>query len=307
MENQLFTYSGNPLFSHTCTCDPTVITFAGKLYLYTGHDEAPFGVEDYIMNKWLCFSTHDMVQWEEYPSPLKATDFTWAKGDAYASCVVRYHDRFYWFVAVSHAQKEGKAIGLAVSDKPEGPFKDALGKALITSEMLPATASDKANLDPSVLIGHDGQAFIFWGNQQCYFARLKPDLQSIDGPISILQLPEFTEGAHIHERNGWYYLSYGYGYPERVAYAMSRSPEGPWEFAGILNEIPGNCATNRPAIISFNGKDYFIYHNGALKEGGSHRRSVCIDQLHYNADGTMQKVIMTSEGISPVLSAARVL
>lgn len=307
MENQLFTYAGNPLFSHIYTCDPTVISFAGKLFLYTGHDEAPTGVEEYIMNKWLCFSTQDLVEWEEYPSPLKATDFAWAKGDAYASCVIHHNDKFYWFVAVSHAQDQGKAIGLAVSDRPEGPFKDALGKALITQDMLPATANDKANLDPSVLIDHTGQAYIFWGNQQCYFARLKPDLHAIDGPISILSIPEFAEGAHIHERNGWYYLSYGYGYPERVAYAMSLHPEGPWEFAGILNEIPGNCATNRPAIISFNGQDYFIYHNGALKDGGSHRRSVCIDQLHYNTDGTMQRVIMTSEGISPVLSATRVL
>lgn len=307
MEKKIFTYTGNPLFVHKYTCDPTAITYAGKLFLYTGHDEAGVDEENYVMNKWLCFSTNDLVDWEEYPSPLKALDFSWASGDAYASCVVHHNDKFYWFVAVSHATIPGKAIGVAVSEKPEGPFKDAMGAALITHDMLPATGNDKANLDPSVLIDHDGQAYIFWGNQQCYFARLKPDLRSLDGPVSIIPLPEFAEGAHIHERNGWYYLSYGYGYPEKVGYAMSRHPEGPWEFTGILNEVPGNCATNRPCIIRFNGQDYFIYHNGALKNGGSHRRSVCIDKLQYNEDGTMQKVIMTSEGILPVGATMRQL
>ena len=205
----------------------------------------------------------------------------------------------FWQLAVSHRDVAGKAIGLAVSDKPEGPFKDALGAALITHDMLPPTTNEKANLDPYVLIDHHGQAYIFWGNQQCYSAKLKPDLCSLDGPISIIDLPGFSEGAHIHERNGWYYLSYGYGYPEKVGYAMSRHPAGPWEFVGILNEIPGNCATNRPAIIQFNGQDYFIYHNGALEKGGSHRRSVCIDRLFYNEDGTMRPVVMTSKGVSP--------
>jgi hypothetical protein len=65
-----------------------------------------------------------------------------------------------------------------------------------------------------------------------------------------------------------------------------------------LNELAGNCETNRPAIIEFKGKDYFFYHNGALKDGGSHRRSVCVDYLHYNPDGTIKRVIMTSEGIT---------
>jgi hypothetical protein len=89
-------------------------------------------------------------------------------------------------------------------------------------------------------------------------------------------------------------------FPEKVAYAMSRNINGPWQFKGILNEIAGNCQTNRPAIIDYNGRSYFIYHNGALKDGGSHRRSVCIDYLYYNADDSMKRVIMTTEGVEPV-------
>jgi hypothetical protein len=140
------------------------------------------------------------------------------------------------------------------------------------------------------------------GNGRCFYARLKDNLLELDGAIRELELPGFAEGAHIHKRNGWYYLSYGYGFPEKVAYAMSRSIQGPWEFKGILNEIAGNCETNRPCIIDFRGQTYFFYHNGGLPEGGSHRRSVCIDRLYYNEDGSMKRVIMTSEGVEPSVS-----
>src|SRR5688572_451981 len=291
------TYSGNPIIKHKYTADPTAIVYQDKVYLFTGHDEAPPGTEKYIMNDWLCFSSADLVHWEEHPFPLKAKDFSWASGDAYASKVVQKNNLFYWFVAVTHATESGKAIGVATATNPMGPYQDARGSALITHQMLPPTDNQKANLDPSVLIDDDGRAYIFWGNGSCYFARLKEDMLELDSPIKVINLPGFQEGIHIHKRNGWYYLSYGYGSPEKVAYAMSRSITGPWEFKGILNELAGNCETNRPCIIEFKNTWYFIYHNGGLKNGGSHRRSVCIDYLFYNEDGTMKRVVMTSEGV----------
>jgi hypothetical protein len=104
----------------------------------------------------------------------------------------------------------------------------------------------------------------------------------------------------IYKRNGWYYLSYAYGYPEKIAYAMSRRIDGPWAFKGILNEIAGNSATNSPAILDFKGRTYFIYHNGGLPGGGSYRRSVCIDYLYHYPDGRLKTVVMTSAGVNPV-------
>jgi beta-xylosidase len=290
---------GNPIIAHKYTCDPTALVVGEELYLYTGHDEAPVGKEEYIMNDWLCFSSKNLIEWKEHPVPLKATDFSWASGDAYASKVIERNGLYYWYVSVSHSHKEGKAIAVAVSDHPAGPFRDAIGKALITHDMLPGAESEKANLDPCVLIDDDDTAYIFWGNGLCYFARLGDSLLELDGDIQIINVPEFEEGSHIHKRNGWYYLSYGYGVPEKVGYAMSRNINGPWEFKGILNDIVENCETNRPCIIDFKGASYFIYHNGALHDGSSHRRSVCIDYLHYNNDGTIQKVIMTSKGVQP--------
>ncbi|MEI3798289.1 MULTISPECIES: glycoside hydrolase family 43 protein [unclassified Chitinophaga] len=287
----------NPIIRHKFTADPTAIVHNNTIYLYTGHDEAPVGAEAYVMNEWLCFSSTNLTEWTEHPVPLKATDFSWASGNAYASKVIAHNDKFYWYVAVAHATIKGSAIGVAEATNPAGPFKDARGSALITLDMLPSGVHEKANLDPTAMIDDNGQAYIFWGNGQCFYAKLKPNLTELDGPINTLDLPGFEEGTHLHKRNGWYYLSYGYQMPERVAYAMSRSMEGPWEFKGILNELAGNCETNRPAILDFKGRSYFIYHNGGLKNGGSHRRSVCIDYLHYNPDDTMKRVIMTSEGV----------
>jgi hypothetical protein len=203
--------------------------------------------------------------------------------------------KFYWYAAVTHATIEGKAIGVAVADSPTGPFRDAIGAALITTKtgILPGTD----NFDPTVLLDDNGQAYIFWGKNKCYYTKLRDNMIELDGSIKTIKLPDFMEGAHIHKRDGWYYLSYGYQSPEKVAYAMSRSIEGPWQFKGILNELAGNCETNRPAILDFKGKSYFFYHNGGLKDGGSHRRSVCLDYLYYNADGSIKRVVMTSEGV----------
>ncbi|QNL48029.1 family 43 glycosylhydrolase [Olivibacter sp. SDN3] len=291
---------GNPIIRHKYSCDPTALVYNNTVYLYTGHDEAPPGTEDYVMNDWLCFSSKDMTDWMEHPSPLRARDFSWASGDAYATKVIQRDGIFYWYVAVTHASVDGKAIGVAVSENPTGPFNDVRGSALITHDMLPFNSNEKANLDPGILIDDDGQAFIFWGNGTCYYAKLKDNMMELDSDIKKINLPGFEEGIHIHKRGEWYYLSYGFGMPEKVAYAMSKSISGPWEFRGILNELAGNCQTNRPCIIEFNGRSYFIYHNGALKNGGSHRRSVCIDYLYYNADGTMKRVLMTSEGVATI-------
>lgn len=292
----------NPVITHKFTCDPTAIVVQDTVYLYTGHDEAPVGVDDYVMNEWLVFSSPDLVEWNEHDVPLRATDFAWASGDAYASKVVEKNGRYYWFVSVSQRNKAGKAIGIAISDSPVGPFKDALGRALITHDMLPDSKNDKANLDPTVLVDDDGSAYLFWGNGMCYFCKLKDDFSGVDGKICIIDLPNFEEGSHIHQHHNQYYLSYGYGMPERVGYAISKDIAGPWKFAGIINDVSHNCVTNRPCIITFKGRDYFIYHNGALPNGGSHRRSVCVEELRYNEDGTIKKVKMTREGVGGLVA-----
>jgi beta-xylosidase len=289
----------NPIIADKYSTDPSAIVYHDTVFLYTGHDEAAAGEQKYVMHDWLSFYSTDMVRWTELKPTLRATDFKWAADNAWASQVIERDGKFYWYVAVKHKTIPGSSIGVAVSDRPDGPFRDARGSALITNDMTTTIQSDMDDIDPTILIDDDGQAYIFWGHGLCYYAKLKKNMIELDGPIHIVPLPHFTEGSYIHKRNGWYYLSYAYGYPEKIGYAMSRNINGPWEFKGILNEIAGNCITNSPAILEFKGKSYFIYHNGALPGGGSYRRSVCIDYLSYNPDNTIQRVVMTSEGVSP--------
>jgi beta-xylosidase len=295
--SSVYAQTGNPIIRDSFTTDPAAIVYHDSVYLYTGHDEAPVGHQDYVMHDWLFYSSADMVHWKAHGSPLAAKNFSWANDGAWASQVVERNGKFYWYVALKHKTITGCAIGVAVADNPLGPFYDARGSALITNDMTTAINSDKDDIDPTVIIDDDGQAYIFWGNAQCYFAKLKKNMTELDGPIHTVQLPDFIEGSWISKRKGWYYLSYAYQFPEKIAYAMSRNINGPWQFKGILNEVAFNSVTNSPAIIDFKGQSYFIYHNGALPTGGSYRRSVCIDYLYYNSDGTIKPVAMTSSGV----------
>ena len=298
---------GNPIIKNKYTADPAAFVYKDAVYLYTGHDETPAGKEGYTMHEWLCFSSTDMVNWKEHPVPLRVKDFKWAKADAWASQVIERNGKFYWYVATEHATIAGKAIGVAVADNPAGPFKDALGKALVTNDMTsPESKMMWDDIDPSVIIDNDGQAWLFWGNRKCYYAKLKQNMTEIEGEIKTIDLPDYTEAPWIHQHGGWYYLSYASGFPEKIVYAMSKNINGPWQYKGILNEVAGNSNTNHQAIIDFKGKSYFIYHNGSIQtDGGSFRRSVCIDYLYYNTDGSIKRIVMTTEGVKPATVAKK--
>ncbi|GAO29533.1 glycoside hydrolase family 43 protein [Geofilum rubicundum] len=290
----------NPVITHKYTADPAAVVYNDTVYLYVGHDEALPDQNHYVLNEWLIFSSTDMVNWKE-EGAFPASAFEWADGQAWASHVVERDGKFYWYVTVEHGTIPGKSMGVAVSDSPTGPFKDAIGAALVTNDMTTEHSSSYwDDIDPAVYIDNNGEAYIFWGNVVCYYAKLKDNLIELDGPIQTIDLPYFTEAPYIHKKGDWYYLTYAYQFPEKTAYAMSKSLTGPWEFKDILNEVAGNSNTNHQSIIEYKGKDYFIYHNGSLPTAGSsYRRSVCVDYLHYNEDGTLKRVIMTSEGVQP--------
>ena len=292
-------HATNPAIIDPLTADPAAMVYKDKVYLYTGHDEAPEKHVGYIMSQWLCFSTTDMVNWKPEGSPLAVTDFAWAKKDAWAGQVIERNGKFFWYAPVNHATIHGFAIGVAVSDSPTGPFKDARGSALITNDMTTDVPISWDDIDPTVFIDDDGQAYLFWGNTKCRYVRLKANMIEMDGPIETIDLPKYTEAPWIHKHGNLYYLSYAYDFPEKTAYATAEKITGPWTYRGIITELAGNCNTNHQAIIEFKGRSYFIYHNGGTRMGGSFRRSVCVDYLNYNPDGTIQRVVQTSEGVSP--------
>ena len=301
--------AANPIITDAFTADPAPLVVGDTVYLYAGQDEAANERDGYVMNRWLCYSSKDLVEWKAHGSPLKPTDFAWSSGQAWASQVIERGGKFYFYAAVQHAALRSKAIGVAVSDSPTGPFVDARGSALVTNDMTTATKISYDDIDPTVWIEDNGQAWLFWGNQKCYYAKLKANMTELDGEIRVIpdaQVPRYTEAPWIHKRGNLYYLSYASGFPEKLSYSTATSLAGPWTPHGLLSEGPFNSTTIHQGIISFKGRHWLFYHNGAiqhdtrLRAGGGNRRSVCIDELFYNPDGTIRRVVQTSEGVGRV-------
>src|SRR5690606_25800837 len=294
-DRYVFQPKGNPIIQHHFTADPAALVKDDTLWLYTGHDFEG-GQRGYVMKDWLVYSTTDMKTFTEYPVPLHVDEFKWATSKAaFAGHVTERNGKYYWYVSTNHT-----GIGVAVSDRPEGPFKDALGKPLLTNKDCFASTHSWACIDPAVYIDDDGTAWIFWGNRECYYAKLKDNMIEIDGEIKQVNFDgfSFTEAPWIHKHKGKYYLTYATEFPEKIAYAMADNIQGPYEYKGILNEIAGNSNTNHQSIVKFKGQWYFIYHNGGINtDGGSYSRSVCIDRMEYNEDGTIKKIVMTTEGL----------
>ncbi len=289
-----FESNGNPIIRDKHTADPAVLVENDTLWLFAGHDAAG-NQTDYVMKDWLLYSTTDMKHWTEYPSPLRIDDFKWANShQAYAGQVAKGKDgRYYWYVSTNWC-----GIGVAVSDKITGPYKDALGKPLLTNTDCFASKHSWACIDPTILIDSDGTPYIIWGNRECYYAKLKDNMIEIDGEIHRIDVPNFTEGPWIHKFNGKYYLTYASEWPEKIAYAVADHIGGPYTFMGIISEIAGNSNTTHPSIVNFKDQWLFFSHNGGLPDGGSYSRSIIAEPMSYDKDGKINFIPSTAKGAS---------
>ena len=288
--------ASNPIVKDIFTADPAALVDNGRVYVYVGKDEAPVGGKEYVMNEWRVYSSCDMKKWTDHGSPLRYSTFKWAGRDAWASDIVKRNGKYYFYSTVDHAALKSKAIGVAVSDSPTGPFVDARGTALITNDMTKETPIPWDDIDPAVFIDDDGQAYLYWGNTVMKYAKLKPNMIEIDGPIHTVGLDNFVEAAYLHKRKGIYYLSYSRKFPEETVVMSGPTATGPWTFGGVIMEKNSNVNTIHQAIVEFNGKSYIFYHNGKLPTGGEYRRSVAVEELHYGPDGKMLPVAQTAEG-----------
>ncbi|WP_460686141.1 glycoside hydrolase family 43 protein [Niabella aquatica] len=309
----------NPVVQTNYTPDPAPMVYKDRVYMYTG-DDIP-GYDFYYMTRWRVYSSEDMVNWTDHGVPIALESFSWARDRAWAAQCVARNGKFYWYVCAQTVDNN-MAIGVAVADSPTGPFKDALGKPLITT-------GSWSNIDPTAYIDDDGQAYLYWGNGSLYYVKLNKDMLSYSG--GIVEVPQsiasfggvrrprnnnnaqaaspaepnkdmYVEGPWFYKRNGIYYQMFA-GMDkgkETLSYAISNGPAGPWKYQGkIMVDQPTNSFTNHGGIIDFRGRSYLFYHTGLLKGGGSYGRSSAIETFHYNPDGTIPQVAMTKEGVEP--------
>lgn len=290
-----FESDGNPVIRNKHTADPAALVENDTLWLFAGHDAAG-NQSGYVMKDWLLYSTTDMKHWTEYPSPLRIDDFRWADSkQAYAGHVAKGKDgKYYWYVSTNWC-----GIGVAVADKITGPYRDALGKPLLTNKDCFASKHSWACIDPTILIDDDGTAYIIWGNRECYCAKLKDNMTETDGEIRRIDVPDFTEAPWMHKHNGKYYLTYASGWPEKIAYAVSDNIFGPYTPMGVISEIAGNSNTTHPAIVRFKDQWLFFSHNGGLSDGGSYSRSVIAEPMSYDRDGHINFIPATPQGATP--------
>ena len=292
----------NPIVQTMYTADPAPMVSGDRLFLYTSHDED--ASTWFVMNDWKLYSTTDMVNWTDHGVALSLKTFEWAKSDAWAMQCVERDGKYYAYVPMT-MKKGGGAIGVAVADSPYGPFYDPLGKPLVSS--------GRGDIDPTVMIDDDGQAYLYWGNPYCYYVKLNEDMISYSGDIVRVPMTEeafgkregnvaerptlYEEGPWLYKRNDWYYLLWAGGpISEHLGYSMSKSPTGPWKYAGVLMPTEGRSFTNHPGIVDYKGGTYLFYHNGALPGGSGFTRSVAVEKAEFNADGTIKPMKMT-EGI----------
>lgn len=171
----------NPVIQTHFTPDPAPMVYKGKMYVYTGDDQP--GFDFYTMTKWRVYSTEDMVNYTDHGSPISLESFSWARDRAWAAQCIERNGKFYWYICAQTVDNN-MAIGVAVSDSPTGPFKDALGKPLIST-------GTWDNIDPTVFTDDDGQAYLYWGNSKLFYVKLNKDMTSYQGKIT--EIPQSVE------------------------------------------------------------------------------------------------------------------
>jgi arabinoxylan arabinofuranohydrolase len=306
----LAAHAVNPVVQTIYTADPAPVVHDGTLYLFTSHDEDELVKNFFTMKDWRCYSTTDMVNWTDHGAVASMHDLKWAgsgwgggfENGAWAPQAIVRDGKWYLYVPL-----QGRGIGVLVADNPFGPFTDPIGKPLIPND----------NIDPAVFIDDDGQGYLYWGNPKCWYVKLNKDMISFDTSIGdkglvVLDMTveqfnkrrkddpkrptTYEEGPWLYKRNGLYYLFFAGGpIPEHLGYSTSPSAEGPWKYGGVVME-PQSAFTIHPGVVDYKGKTYMFYHNAGLPGGGGFHRSVCVDEMEFNSDGTVKKMTPTKEG-----------
>ncbi|WP_430782734.1 glycoside hydrolase family 43 protein [Actinoplanes sp. G11-F43] len=295
--------AANPIITSIYTADPAPLVVGNTMYVYAGRDEAPTGNNNFLMREWHVLSSTDAQNWTHHGARANIGTFSWAGADAWAGEVEPRNGKYYWYTSVNGNGPGWMNIGVAVGDSPLGPFTDAKGGPLISDS---TANSSGLNIDPTVFVDDDGQAYMYWGGYWAPRAvRLASNMIDTVGPVVTPQgLTNFWEAPWMFKRNGLYYMMYAAndtgGCVTNSNYACQRyatatSPLGPWTHRGVvLGQV--SSTTNHAGVVELNGQWYIVYHTADAPGGGNFRRSVAVDKLYFNADGTIQRVIPTTGG-----------
>ena len=281
----------NPFITGIYTADPSAHVWKdGRLYVYPSHDvDPPRGCD--LMDKYHVFSTDDMIHWKDHGVILSAKDVKWGRpegGFMWAPDCAYRNGTYYFYFPHPSGEDWNKTwkIGVATSKKPASDFKSV---GYIHG------IGGFAMIDPSVFVDDDGQAYIYYGGGgKCQGGKLKNNMIEVKGKMHNMEgLHDFHEATWVFKRNGIYYLTYSDNHKggNRLCYAMSKSPLGPWQYKGAYLD-PTDCDTSHGSVVKYKGQWYAFYHTCSISHRGN-LRSICCDKMYFNPDGTIKKVIQT--------------
>ena len=293
--------SGNPLFEGWYA-DPEAVIFGKTYWIF------PTYSDEY--NKQLffdCFSSEDLVTWTKHERILDSDRVTWAKRAMWAPAAIAKDGKYYLFFAANdvHPGQIG-GIGVAVADKPQGPYRDHLGKPLIND-----IVNGAQPIDQFVFRDDDGTHYMYYGGwRHCNVVKLNDDFTGLlpfdDGDLYKEITPDrYVEGPFMFRKNGKYYFMWsegGWGGPDYcVAYAIADTPLGPFKRIGkILQQNPAVATgAGHHSVLHVPGTDdwYIVYHRRPLTETHHNHRVTCIDKMEFDADGLIKPVQITFEGV----------
>jgi hypothetical protein len=294
-------FAQNPFITNQFTADPTARVFNGRVYVYPSHDipAAPGrGRADwFVMEDYHVFSSDNLTDWTDHGVIVTQGKVNWVDSTTFSmwapDCIEKNGKYYFYFPAtVRSAFGKGSMVGVAIADNPAGPY--------ITQ---PEPVKNTHGIDPNVIFDKDGQAYLYWSQGRIFVAKLKPDMLELESePKVVADLPVkgLIEGPFVFERDGIYYMTYPHvqNKVERLEYAISDNPMGPFKFAGvIMDESPTGCWTNHQSIVNFRNQWYLFYHHNDLSPKFDKNRSIRADSLFFNEDGTIRKVSPTLRGV----------
>ena len=258
-------------------CDPHMRVYNGRVYMFATHDRSP-GNDNYRMDDWKVYSTDDLVNWTlEYTLRPEDT-FLGRCEECYATDSAYRNGKYYLYF--SHQQIQ---TGVAVADRPEGPYVDALGKPLIPQGLV-----DTPSYDPAVFIDDDEAQtpYIMWGytcfNKKYHIARLSEDMISLaEEPRPIEHGPWWSDAPWLWKHNGLYYLI-----THRSWYSTAESIYGPYTYRGRFCHDCNNV--DHPCVFDFHNQTYFAYGvpaNYGKGETDPYFRATKILYAHYKDNG----------------------